>query len=106
MVTNRRPVQEFERGEAGFIEWVELNHSEDLENVIDKRMKINGHILQQAGEVIRFGLMCTDVSSGRQPSWDVITDLVSNVSFMPTLADDDHRRLSIHSKGDHRHSYH
>lgn len=68
MVSNRRPLEDFERGETGFVEWVKIHYPDNLENVIDKRMKRTGHIVREATDAIEMGLMCTDLSSSNQPS--------------------------------------
>ncbi|CAI9783502.1 unnamed protein product [Fraxinus pennsylvanica] len=79
MVSNRRPLEDFERGEAGFVEWVKMHYPDNLENVIDKRIKRTGHIVHEATDAIGLGLMCTDLSSGNQPSWDHLSNMVSNM---------------------------
>ncbi|KAI3455892.1 hypothetical protein Pfo_012555 [Paulownia fortunei] len=91
IVTNRRPVEEFDKNKTGFVEWVKSHYPENLENVIDKRMKKTADIVSEAAEVIEFGLMCTDLSSSRQPSWDKICDLLSNISSTAISASPDRR---------------
>lgn len=103
MVTNRRPDEEFEKNETGFVEWVKLHYPENLENVIDKRMKKTIDILSEAAEIIEFGLMCTDLSSRRQPSWDKICDLLSNIS---STATSDHRMSRVDRGRGHKHVHH
>ncbi|KAF5954274.1 hypothetical protein HYC85_007130 [Camellia sinensis] len=86
MVTNRRPREEFESGEAGFVEWVRMNYTNNTYaaekvSLIDERMKkTTQHTLDQATEAIGLGLMCTGLSSrGRQPSLDQISDMITTL---------------------------
>lgn len=99
MVTNRRPVDEFEKKEAGFVEWVKLHHPEDLENVIDKRMKKTIDVVSEATEVIKFGLICADLTSGRHLSWDKIWDLLSSISCTGDRGRDKGHK-HVHHRGD------
>ncbi|GFP95924.1 receptor-like serine/threonine-protein kinase ale2 [Phtheirospermum japonicum] len=96
MVTNRRPKEEF-GNEAGFVEWVKMQFPENPESVIDKRMKKNLEIVSEAADVVEFGLMCTDLSSDRQPGWDKICDLLSNVSCAAKSAHRGHKH--VHHRG-------
>ncbi|XP_052203149.1 brassinosteroid LRR receptor kinase [Diospyros lotus] len=48
MVTNRRPREEFERGEAGLLEWARMHFPEKVLELIDKRMKKTDLVLDQA----------------------------------------------------------
>ncbi|KAL2494014.1 Leucine-rich repeat protein kinase family protein [Forsythia ovata] len=79
MVSNRRPLEDFERGETSFVEWVKMHYPDNLENVIDKKMRRTEHIVREATDAIGLGLMCTDLSSGNQPTWDQLSNMVSNV---------------------------
>ncbi|CAK9179577.1 unnamed protein product [Ilex paraguariensis] len=79
MITNRRPWEEFEGGEAGFVEWIRMYYLDNLENVIDERMKKTGHVFDQAAASIELGLKCMDLSNGRQPSLDQIFNNVSRI---------------------------
>ncbi|KAL7089566.1 hypothetical protein ACP275_13G193000 [Erythranthe tilingii] len=110
IVTNRRAVEEFEKKETGFVEWVKLNYSEHVENVIDKRMKKTAEIVAEAAEVIEFGLMCADISNRQQLKWDKIWDLLSKMASASRLASPDHHRTTpgldrgrVHDKHVHHH---
>ncbi|KAL3833746.1 hypothetical protein ACJIZ3_008482 [Penstemon smallii] len=104
MVTNKRPGKEFEKGESGFVEWVKLNYPDNMEDLIDKRMKKNGLIVSQCAEVIGFGLICTDISNGQRPSWNEILDLISSTLSIES-ASPDRKRLHLDSKGGHKHAH-
>ncbi|KAA8514783.1 hypothetical protein F0562_017962 [Nyssa sinensis] len=79
MVANRRPREEFERGEAGFVEWVRMHYPENMQKVMDERMKKARHMVDQATELITLGLMCVDVSRGRQQSLGQISKTISRI---------------------------
>ncbi|KAL8508278.1 hypothetical protein ACS0TY_018751 [Phlomoides rotata] len=100
MVTNRRTREEFEKKEMGFREWVRLNYPEKLENLIDTRMKKTVEIVSEASEIIELGLICTDSSSRKQPSWDRVCDILSNTLSTKTLD-----RRTSHVCRDHKHEH-
>lgn len=77
MMVNRRPQEEFERGEAGFIEYIRMHYPGNLEQLIDQKMELTQNTFDQAKQAICLGLMCTDVSSHRQPSLEQVFDIVS-----------------------------
>lgn len=79
VVSNRRPREEFERGESGFIEWIRRNYPDNLDEIVDARMKRTGHVLDHAAEGIELGLMCTDFSNGQQPSFDEIYHMITSL---------------------------
>ncbi|KAG9160220.1 hypothetical protein Leryth_026461 [Lithospermum erythrorhizon] len=72
MVTNKRAHEDFERAEASFVEWVRINHPDNLEGVIDMRMKKTAHLIDQTTEAIALGLTCTNLPGAEQPSWEQI----------------------------------
>ncbi|XP_043699249.1 putative leucine-rich repeat receptor-like serine/threonine-protein kinase At2g24130 [Telopea speciosissima] len=76
MITNRRPQEEFEKGETGFIEWVSMHYPDNMQKVIDERMKKTGTMYEQAKEGIGVALMCTDLSMGHQPSLTQISNML------------------------------
>ncbi|CAL5409472.1 unnamed protein product [Camellia sinensis] len=111
MVTNRRPREEFESGEAGFVEWVRMNYTNNTYaaekvSLIDERMKkTTQHTLDQATEAISLGLMCTDLSSrGRQPSLDQISNMITTLydSLVLVSASPNQKRV-MHGDGGRRH---
>ncbi|XP_062011486.1 probable LRR receptor-like serine/threonine-protein kinase At2g23950 [Rosa rugosa] len=77
MMVNRRPQEEFERGEAGFIEYIRMHYPGNLEQLIDPKMELTQNTVDQAKQAISLGLMCTEVSSNRQPSLEQVFDIVS-----------------------------
>ncbi|CAI0545996.1 unnamed protein product [Linum tenue] len=76
LITNRRPREEFERGEAGFVEFVRANYPENLGGIIDDRMMLPENMLDQAKSGVGLGLMCTDVSMSKRPSVHHIHDMI------------------------------
>ncbi|XP_059667573.1 leucine-rich repeat receptor-like serine/threonine-protein kinase BAM3 [Cornus florida] len=102
MVVNRRPRDEFERGEAGFVEWVRMQHAGSVLNLIDERMKKTGHTIDQATEVIGLGLMCTDISSGRQPSLGHISKMITRIYNAGLVSATKSHKKSNGDKGEHR----
>ncbi|XP_042479310.1 putative leucine-rich repeat receptor-like serine/threonine-protein kinase At2g24130 [Macadamia integrifolia] len=76
MITNRRPQEEFEKGERGFIEWVSMHYPENTHKVIDEGMKKTGTIHEQAIEGIGIALMCTDLLTEHQPSLTQISNIL------------------------------
>ncbi|KAJ4980753.1 hypothetical protein NE237_031590 [Protea cynaroides] len=74
IITNRRPQEEFEKGETGFIEWVSTHYPGNTQKVIDERIKKTGTMYEQATEGIELALMCTDLTLGHQPSLTQISN--------------------------------
>ncbi|KAH7837542.1 hypothetical protein Vadar_015007 [Vaccinium darrowii] len=79
MVTNRSPRKEFERGEAGFVEWVRMHFPKNVCSLIDEKKKRTEHTLDQATRSIELGLMCTDMSRGMQPRLDQIFEKLTAI---------------------------
>ncbi|GFS43656.1 hypothetical protein Acr_00g0086230 [Actinidia rufa] len=79
MVVNRRSREEFEKGKAGFVEWVRMLFSEKVLNLIGEKMKKTEHTLDQATQEIELGLMYTDLSRLRQPSLDQIYEMLATI---------------------------
>ncbi|KAL6991888.1 hypothetical protein U1Q18_009999 [Sarracenia purpurea var. burkii] len=77
MVSNQRPQETFERGEAGFVEWVRMHFPKNVENLIDEKMRKTEQTLNQAMQTINLGLMCTDLSRERQPSLDQVLEAIT-----------------------------
>ena len=93
MVTNKRPREEFERGEAEFIEWIRMHHPGKVHKVIDERMKKTGNTVDQATQGIGIGLMCADLSRGWHPSFDLIYRMMCKLSDSCQVpASPDHKR--------------
>ncbi|CAI9087954.1 OLC1v1022162C1 [Oldenlandia corymbosa var. corymbosa] len=82
MVSNRRPnLQEFESGEIGFLRYIKVHYPQDLHVLIDERMKKTEVVTKQAKELIKLGLLCSDLSGVRaQPGWDQISHVLSKNS--------------------------
>ncbi|KAL0398197.1 UNVERIFIED_CONTAM: putative L-type lectin-domain containing receptor kinase I.1 [Sesamum radiatum] len=74
-----RGAKELEKS-VDVVEWVKSNYPDNVENVIDKRMKKTVEIVSEAAEVLEFGLTCIDVSNSHQPSWDRICGLLADIS--------------------------
>ncbi|KAJ9163175.1 hypothetical protein P3X46_022873 [Hevea brasiliensis] len=102
IITNRRPQEEFERGEAGFIEYIRMSYPGNLCNVFDSRMQLSENMFDQARHGIALGLMCTDQSTSKYPSLNQILNMIIRVyeSCLVT-ASQSHRRT--HRDGDKRH---
>ncbi|KAK4858740.1 hypothetical protein QYF36_021261 [Acer negundo] len=79
IATNRRPSEEFERGEASFIECIRMHYPGNLRVVIDERMKLTENTFDQAKLGIGLGLMCTDQKAGKIPSLDEIYHMIVKV---------------------------
>ncbi|KAJ6770794.1 RECEPTOR KINASE-LIKE PROTEIN XA21 [Salix purpurea] len=103
IITNRRS-QEFERGEAGFIEHVRENYPENLHEVIDARMKLPENIFDQAKHGIELGLMCTDQSISKHPGLDQISHMINKVyESCLELAPQNHKRSHGNGGKGHKH---
>ncbi|KAK2658146.1 hypothetical protein Ddye_004679 [Dipteronia dyeriana] len=79
MMANRRPSEEFEQGEAGFIEYIRMHYPGNLRTVIDERMKLTQNTFDRAKLGIGLGLMCTDQKAGKIPSLDEIYHMIVKV---------------------------
>ncbi|XP_050223567.1 LRR receptor-like serine/threonine-protein kinase FLS2 [Mercurialis annua] len=103
IITNRRPQEEFEKGEAGFIEYIRMNYPGNLRGVIDVRMKLSEDMFDQAKHGIGLGLMCTDQSTSKYPSFNQIYSMLTRTyQCCLVLASQGHRRA--HGNGDRRHN--
>lgn len=107
IVTNRRAAKELEKS-VDIVEWVKSNYPDNVENVIDKRMKKRVEIVSEAAEVLEFGLTCIDVSKSHQPSWDRICDLLSDISSTAISSASGDRKTSRVERGgrDRQHVHH
>lgn len=79
IIANRRPQEEFETGEAGFIEYIRMHYPGNVQKVMDEKMKLTESTFDQAKQAIGLGLMCTDKSSNRRLNFDQIFDIISKV---------------------------
>ncbi|EEF28617.1 LRR receptor kinase SERK2 [Ricinus communis] len=79
MITNKRPQEDFETGEAGFIGYIRMSYPENLRKVIDARMKLSENMIDQAKHGIGLGLMCTDQSTSKYPSLNQIFSMLARV---------------------------
>ena len=77
MLVNRRPQEEFETGEAGFLEYIRMHYPGNLQKVIDQNLELTQNSFDQAKQAIGLGLMCTDVSSNQQLSLGQVFDIMS-----------------------------
>lgn len=104
MITNRRPEEEFEIGETGFIEYIRTNYPENLGNVIDARMKLSENMFDQAKHGIGLGLMCTDQSGSKLPSLNQIFHMITSVyESCLVLASQNHKRSHVYERQGHKH---
>ncbi|KAF3450207.1 hypothetical protein FNV43_RR06287 [Rhamnella rubrinervis] len=78
IISNRRPQEEFEKGETGFIEHVRTHYPGNIQNLMDEKMKMTEVTFDQAKRAIGLGLMCTD-QSNQQLSFSQIYDITSKV---------------------------
>lgn len=77
IIANRRPHEEFEGGEAGFIEYVRMHYPANLQKAIDEKMKLTENGFEQAKQVMKLGIMCTDRTSNRQQSLKEVFNILS-----------------------------
>ncbi|XP_073274782.1 L-type lectin-domain containing receptor kinase S.4 [Primulina huaijiensis] len=105
MVANKRELEDFECRKSGFVDWVKMQYPDNIESVIDKRMKNSGNVVEQAIEVIRLGLMCTDLSTSRQPNWEQICNLLSNLYSMAAPGLLDHKTSRVKRGEGHTHAH-
>lgn len=94
IITNRRPHEEYEGGEAGFIEYIRTHYPGNLQKVMDENMKLTHNGFDQAKQVARLGIICTDQTSNRQPSLTQIFDVLSKAyKSFTVLASPNHKSL-------------
>ncbi|KAG7621213.1 Protein kinase domain [Arabidopsis suecica] len=80
MITNLRPDLGQEDSERRYLEYIRVHYPDNLERVIDEKMKIEGRTFDQVKQAITLGLMCTDIIPPlKQPSLTQIYDLVSSL---------------------------
>ncbi|KDP34846.1 hypothetical protein JCGZ_09134 [Jatropha curcas] len=94
-----RPEQDFERGHAGFIEYIRMNYPGNWRNLIDARMKLSENMVDQAKHGIGLGLICTDQSNSKYPSLNQIFNMLTTVyNSCPVKASENRSRT--HGDGD------
>ncbi|KAF5733613.1 putative ATP binding protein [Tripterygium wilfordii] len=77
IIANRRPNEDFDEGEADFIQHIRRHYPGSLQKVIDERMKLSENMVNQAKNGIGLGLMCIDQSSTKHPSLSHIFNMIS-----------------------------
>ncbi|KAM2949354.1 hypothetical protein FF1_036259 [Malus domestica] len=94
MLINRRPQEDFETGEAGFLEYIRMHYPGNLQKVIDQKLELTQNTFDQAEQAIGLGLMCTDVSSNQQLSLGQVFDIMSRAyQSCRVLASHSHERI-------------
>lgn len=73
-----RPWEDFDGGEVSFIDYIRRRYPDNLEEVIDQRMKMTENMYEQAKQGISLGLMCIDRST-KLPSIDQILNIITRV---------------------------
>ncbi|XP_073144368.1 probable L-type lectin-domain containing receptor kinase VII.2 [Henckelia pumila] len=106
MVANKRALEDSQSHDSGFVDWVKMQYPDNLESAIDKRMKKTGNVVEQAMEVIELGLMCTDLSTSRQPNWEQICNVLSNLYSMAAPGSLDHMTSRAKRGDGHTHAHH
>ncbi|KAJ7969206.1 Receptor-like kinase [Quillaja saponaria] len=79
IVANRRPEEEFEEGEAGFLNFIGMYYPGNLQQVIDETMEVTEMSFEGAKQAIGLGLMCTDQSSNEKPTLGQILKMISRI---------------------------
>ncbi|CAN6545964.1 unnamed protein product [Malus baccata var. baccata] len=97
MLINRRPQEDFETGEAGFLEYIRMHYPGNLQKVIDQKLELTQNTFDQAKQAIGLGLMCTDVSSNQQLSLGQVFDIVSR-AYQSCRVLASHNRERIHAE--------
>ncbi|XP_009133954.1 putative leucine-rich repeat receptor-like serine/threonine-protein kinase At2g24130 [Brassica rapa] len=76
MITNLRPDEAQEDSDRRYLEYIRVHYPDNLERVIDEKMKVEERMLEKVKQGITLGLMCTDKPPLKQPSLTQIYDLV------------------------------
>ena len=76
MITNLRPDEAQEDSDRRYLEYIRVHYPDNLERVIDEKMKVEERTLEKVKQGITLGLMCTDKPPLKQPSLTQIYDLV------------------------------
>ncbi|CAN7118913.1 unnamed protein product [Brassica rapa subsp. narinosa] len=76
MITNLKPNEEQEDSEMRYLEYIRVHCPGNVERVVDEKMKIEDRTLEKVKEAITLGLMCTDGTPLKQPSYTQIYDMV------------------------------
>ncbi|KFK28678.1 hypothetical protein AALP_AA7G032300 [Arabis alpina] len=79
MITNLRPDNEQEDSERRYLEYIRVHYPDNLERVIDEKMKMEERTMEKVKEAITLGLMCTDKPPLKQPSLIQIYDMVDSL---------------------------
>lgn len=79
MITNLRPDKEQEDSEIRYLEYIRVHYPDNLERVIDEKMKMEERTMEKAKQAITLGLMCTDKPPLKQPSLIQIYDMVDSL---------------------------
>ncbi|KAJ4867613.1 Leucine-rich repeat protein kinase family protein [Raphanus sativus] len=76
MITNLKPNEEQEDSERRYLEYIRVHCPDNVERVVDKKMKIEERTLEKVKEAITLGLMCTDKAPLKQPNFTQVYDMV------------------------------
>ena len=92
-VVSSRLSDESKSGEVGFIDHIRKHYPGNLREVIDERMKMTENSFDQAKQLIRLGLTCTDQSSSHHPHLSQIADIITRAyESWNVLASPTHKR--------------
>ncbi|KAJ0263554.1 Protein kinase domain-containing protein [Hirschfeldia incana] len=73
MITNLKPDEEQQDSEMRYLEYIRVHCPDNVERVVDEKMKIEDRTLEKVKEAVTLGLMCTDRP---QPTFTQIYDMV------------------------------
>ncbi|KAL0737979.1 hypothetical protein Bca4012_014189 [Brassica carinata] len=76
VITNLKPDEEQEDSEMRYLEYIRVHCPGNVERVVDEKMKIEERTLEKVKEAITLGLMCTDRTPLKQPSFTQVYDMV------------------------------
>lgn len=77
MILNRKVLEEFDRGDAGFTRYVRTLNLSDLKQMINERMEVTETNFHQVKQTLSLGLMCIDQSNNEQPNLDLILNTIA-----------------------------
>ncbi|KAG9439549.1 hypothetical protein H6P81_019714 [Aristolochia fimbriata] len=79
IVSNKCSREGFERGEAGFLEWVRSHYPGHARKIMDEKLRKTNIAYEPLKQTIGIGLMCADLSVNQQPGMDRARRMIKKV---------------------------
>ncbi|XP_068655878.1 cysteine-rich receptor-like protein kinase 44 [Aristolochia californica] len=79
IVSNKCSREGFERGDAGFLEWVRSHYPGHARKIMDEKLRKTNIAYEPVKQTIGIGLMCAELSINQQPSMERVRRMIKRV---------------------------